>query len=318
MSDKKGSPIPSHENEKTCAPSRSDTSANENTESAHSELPEQITQSDSLFDKLCEMGTYVKAFQHCKKGTYWKYSLQGFRSEILSNCLKIARDVKNGTYKPSKTYNFVINERGKERYIQAPAICDRVFVHALCHEVLEGAIYPKLIYDNSATIKKRGMSFARKRFLVHLEKFTAEHGNNGYILQLDFRKFFDSINHEKLIQEFRKYVKDPRIMRLIEISVNYNNKMKGLGIGSELSQIAGVMFPNNIDFYAKIKKSVKYYGRYMDDIYIIHEDRDFLLNLKNEVIKLAKDLDLEFNPSKIKLTKLCNTFVFLKGKYRVP
>lgn len=311
MSLKKGSPIPSYESEKTCAPMCSDSSANTIHESAPSDV-------SSDFDVLCEMGTYIKAFQHCKKGTYWKFSVQAFRRDLLPSCLKLARSVKNGTYKPTKTYNFTINERGKERFIQAPAIRDRVFVHALCHEILEGKIYPKLIYDNSATIKNRGMSFARKRFLTHLRKFRAKHGNNGYILQLDFKKFFDSINHEILIQEFRKYIKDPRIMHLIEICVNYNGKTKGLGIGSELSQIAGVMFPNSLDFHCKVKRSVKFYGRYMDDIYAIHESRDFLLKLKDELIELAKRLDLKFNPSKIKITKLCNTFVFLKGKYRVP
>lgn len=306
----KGFPIPSLEEEKTRAPMCSDSSDNTIHEGAT-----PATLSD--FEKLCDFGTYVKAFMHCKKGTYWKYSVQSFRQNLLLSCLKLARSVENGTYHPTKTYNFTITERGKPRFIQAPAIRDRVFVHALCSEVLENKIYPKMIYDNSATIKNRGMSFARKRFLAHLRKFQNKHGNNGYILQLDFKKFFDSISHEKLIQEFRKYVKDPKIMHLIKICVNYNGKTKGLGIGSELSQIAGVMFPNIIDFHSKTKRQVKYYGRYMDDIYIIHENKEFLKKLKDEVIEIAKRLELEFNPSKIKLIKLCKNFVFLKGKYKI-
>lgn len=306
----KGFPIPSLEEEKTRAPMCSDSSDNT--------IPEGATHATlSDFEKLCDFETYVNAFMHCKKGTYWKYSVQSFRQNILISCLKLARSVENGTYHPTKTYNFTITERGKPRFIQAPAIRDRVFVHALCSEVLENKIYPKMIYDNSATIKNRGMSFARKRFLAHLRKFQNKHGNNGYILQLDFKKFFDSISHEKLIQEFRKYVKDPKIMHLIEICVNYNGKTKGLGIGSELSQIAGVMFPNIIDFHSKTKRQVKYYGRYMDDIYIIHESKEFLEKLKDEVIEIATGLELEFNPSKIKLIKLRNNFVFLKGKYKI-
>lgn len=309
----KGFPIPSLKEEKTRAPMCSDSSDNTIHEGATSATPATLTD----FEKLCDFGTYVKAFMHCKKGTYWKYSVQAFRKDLLLNAVKLARSIENGTYHPTKTYNFTITERGKPRFIQAPAIRDRVFVHALCSEVLESKIYPKMIYDNSATIKNRGMSFARKRFLAHLRKFKNKHGNNGYILQLDFKKFFDSISHEKLIQEFRKHVKDPKIMHLIEICVNYNGKTKGLGIGSELSQIAGVMFPNGSDFYCKMKRQVKYYGRYMDDIYVIHESKEFLEELRDELIEIAKRLELNFNPSKIKLIKLCNNFVFLKGKYKV-
>ena len=303
----KGSSAPSRTNEKTRAPIHSDKSANV--------FNEGTPLSD--FDKLCQIETYINAFKHCKKGTYWKFSVQKFRNDLLQNCFEIAKSVKHHSYHPTKTYNFTINERGKERYIQAPSIRDRVFVHALCHEVLESKIYPKMIYDNSATIKCRGMSFARKRILTHLRKFYRKHGTNGYILQLDFRKFFDSINHSILIDEFKKYVQDTDIMRLIETCVNYNGKSKGLGIGSELSQIAGVMFPHNIDFFCKVKQKLKYYGRYMDDIYIIHHDKEYLKNLYLEIVKVAEKLDLHFNPKKVKITKLSCTFVYLKGKYKI-
>lgn len=304
---KKGSSIPCYESGKTRAPIRSDVSANV----THEGTPL------SDFEILCKPETYIQAFKHCKKGTYWKYSVQAFRRDLLRNCSKLAQEIKEGTYRPSNTYNFTIFERGKQRYIQAPAIRDRVLIHALCHDILENKIYPKMIYDNSATIKNRGMSFARKRILTHLRKFHHKHGNNGYILQLDFRKFFDSIDHELLIEEFKKYVKDPQIMQLIETCVRYNKSSKGLGIGSELSQIAGVMFPHSIDFYCKVKQGIKYYGRYMDDVYIIHQDKEYLKRLYHEIVKVADTLKLSFNPKKVKITKLSNTFIFLKGKYRL-
>ena len=63
-----------------------------------------------------------------------------------------------------------------------------------------------LIYDNSASIKGKGIDFARKRLLVHLRKYYHQHGSNdGYILLIDFSKYYDNIQHEKLIEQFEKY-----------------------------------------------------------------------------------------------------------------
>mgnify|MGYP003293648958 CR=1 FL=1 len=44
---------------------------------------------------------------------------------------------------------------------------------------------------------------------------------------------------------------------------------KGLGIGAQLSQCAGIWFPTSFDNYCKNKLGIKCYGRYMDDFYII-------------------------------------------------
>ena len=62
--------------------------------------------------------------------------------------------------------------------------------------VLLPAVKRKIIYDNGASIKGRGISHSRKQFEVHLHKYYAEHGNNGYILFGDFTKFYDNIIHE--------------------------------------------------------------------------------------------------------------------------
>ena len=44
---------------------------------------------------------------------------------------------------------------------------------------------------------------------------------------------------------------------------------KSVGIGSQISQSIGILFPTEIDNYVKIVRHQKLYGRYMDDSYII-------------------------------------------------
>ena len=51
---------------------------------------------------------------------------------------------------------------------------------------------------------------------------------------------------------------------------------KHLNIGDQVAQTAGIAYPIPIDNYIKIVKGMKFYARYMDDSYIIHESKEYL------------------------------------------
>lgn len=268
------------------------------------------------FAKLCNYQTYIKSFDECKQDTIWKSSVQTFEYNCVIECFKLAKEVKARIYKPDKYREFDICERGKKRHIKAPLVRDRVFSHALCTQVLNPILRKHLIYDNSAALKRRGITFARKRILTHLHRYYTEHKTNrGYILQTDFKKFFDSIDHTILYQQFCKYIKDTEVQRLIKIIIDSFGGNKGLGIGSELSQTAGVFFPSPIDQYCKTVRACKYYARHMDDIYIIHHDKDFLNSVYAGMQKIASELKLEFNPNKCHINRLDKQFTYLKSTY---
>ena len=199
----------------------------------------------------------------------------------------------------------------------------------------------------------KGIHFARKRLSTHLHKFYRKNkSNEGYVLLIDFSKFFDNIVHDGLIEEMRKKIGDKETMSFVEklidtfrVDVSYmtddeyancmntlynaleHAKMdkskltgekfmkKSVGIGSQISQISGVYYPTRIDNYCKIVRSMKYYGRYMDDIYIIHEDKEYLKGLLNDIHGICDELGLFINPKKTQRVKLSHGFTFLKIKY---
>lgn len=290
---------------KNSAPTRSSTDANAISESGD-------------FAKLCNPQTYIDAFNECKKDTVWKSSIQTFETDCIIECYKLAQEVKNKTYRPNEYREFDICERGKRRHIKAPLVKDRVMSHALCSQILNPKLRPHLIYDNSAAIKGRGISFARKRILTHLHRYYDENKTNkGYILQTDFSKFFDSIDHALLLQNLYKYITDAEVQRLIRLIIDSFKTDKGLGIGSELSQTAGVFYPTPIDQYCKTVRGCKYYARYMDDIYIIHQDREFLKSVFAGMQKIASELKLEFNPNKCHINRIDKQFTYLKSIYKL-
>ena len=270
-----------------------------------------------MYEKLTDMNLLYDAFQKSKKGVSWKCSIQKYESNILLELIKLRRSLINETYKQKPFFEFDINERGKQRHIKSLHISDRVLQRALCDYILNPIFYQYLIYDNGASVKGKGIDFTKKRLVAHLQKYYRQHGNEGYVLVLDFKKFFDSIPHERLMEMVREKVPDERVVALIQQMVDSFGGEVSLGIGSQVSQIFGIYYPTYIDNYIKIVKGCKYYGRYMDDLYIIHHDKKFLHQLKNEIIEMAAGMGLTVNVKKTHIHRIDKGFTFVKIRHIV-
>jgi hypothetical protein len=132
---------------------------------------------------------------------------------------------------------------------------------------------------------------------------------------MDFSKFFDSIDHEVLFNMLEKDIKDTRVLDLTKQFITVFGEGKSLGLGSQVSQIVAIYFPNKLDHFIKDFKREKYYGRYMDDLYIIHRDKEHLKRLLTEIETVCADLKITINKKKTRIVKLASGMKFLKGKY---
>lgn len=270
-----------------------------------------------MFELLTDLNLLYDAFQKSVKGVDWKCSIQRYEANVLPELMKISKSLLDGTYKQKAFFEFDINERGKHRHIKSLHISDRVMQRCLCDNILIPCLYKYLIYDNGASVKGKGIEFTRSRFTTHLQKFYRKHGNNGYILLIDFSKFFDSIPHKNLMDMLVERISDDKVLDLIEylISTFDTGEKKSLGIGSQISQIFGIYYPTRLDNYIKIVKGCKYYGRYMDDCYIIHENKKYLQDLLSEIKQVSDDMGLKINSHKTQICRLDKGFIFLKTYY---
>lgn len=91
---------------------------------------------------------------------------------------------------------------------------------------------------------------------------------------------------------------------------------KSLGIGSMLAQIAGVIGAYKIDNYCKIVKGIKYYGRYMDDFYIISKDKEKLKDILKVIKQKCAEENMFLNTNKTQIIKLTHSFTILKIQYK--
>lgn len=203
------------------------------------------------------------------------------------------------------------------RFIQSVHISERTVQKCLNNYGIKPLIEPRLIYDNGASRKGKGTEFAIKRLRKHLASHYRRHGLKGGILIMDIHDYFNSIPHDRLLPMMRKAIKDDELYEQAKYFIDAFGDT-GLGLGSELSQIAAIYYPNGIDHFVKEKLHIKGYGRYMDDMYLIHEDIDYLKHCWHEVEKELDKLGLSLNPKTqiIRFDK-GESFHFMKRRFRI-
>ena len=274
---------------------------------------------------VCDANNLYLAYKASIKGSKWKETTQRFSMNFLRYIFSIQDDLLNRTLQNGPTEEFSLHERGRIRPITSIRLQDRIVRHVLCDEILLPEVKKHIIYDNCASIKGRGISLQRKRFEVHLRKYYKNYGNDGWILFGDFSKFYDNIIHEIAKKELLKLFDDDEfidwLLTLIfdgfKVDVSYMNDeefndcmtntfnkleyrkkskdkltgekwmYKSVNIGDQLSQVIGIYYPNPIDNYVKYVRSQKFYGRYMDDWYIMNPNKQELQDLLDNIVKIS-------------------------------
>lgn len=230
--------------------------------------------------------SYLKS----KKGSDWKGQVQRYEYNFLEEIRNTKKELKTRKYKCRQGEKFTISERGKTRNIRSNPFYDRVIRRCFSDYILYPQLKSYIIYDNGASLENRGISFTRDRFKVHLHKYYRKHHTNkGYILLIDFSKYYDNIIHKFLKQLIRKYIKSKFSLWLFDLIIdnfkidvsflndeqfkdclkkkfdglkysqmdenNFTGEKfmeKSLGIGDQVSQISSVFFPTDMDNYCKI------------------------------------------------------------------
>lgn len=244
----------------------------------------------------------------CCKGVNYKKSTQNFKLHLFTNIATTCINIKTNNYKVGKTYSFIIHERGKERKIDAPHIKDRLVHKVLANEILN--IYENyLIYDNGASIKNKGFHFMIKRLKKKLYSWYLKNGLEGYVINIDYSKYFENCNHNIIKNIHKKYFKDD-VIKIIEDYLFIN---KGLSLGVEIAQKEALMLPNKLDHFVVSKY---FLIRYMDDSIVFVKSKEEAIKLLNNYINLTNELKIKINKNKTKINEIKN-FKFCKWKYKL-
>lgn len=146
-------------------------------------------------------------------------------------------------------------------------------------------------------------------FKNKLRKYSLKNGLNGYIILIDFSKFFENCNHDIIHNIHKKYIYNDYVIKVIE---DYLFIDKGIALGIEIAQREASIIPNTLDHY--LENNSFFIERYMDDTFCIVDNYDKSLDILSEYYKLYAILKIKI---KTKIIPFGIKFKYCKWIYNI-
>ena len=170
-----------------------------------------------------------------------------------------------------------------------------VIQHSLCDNVIMPRLERVFIRDNCAGQKGKGILYGLDRLSEQMQEFHGRYGMTGYILKCDITKFFYNISHDQLKDIVNYHFGyDPDVCWLCNLFID-STEGKGLPLGNQINQGFALLYLDGMDKLIKWELGIEYYGRYMDDFYLIHPSKDYLKYCLEVITAYLDTLDLTLN-----------------------
>lgn len=276
-----------------------------------------------------------------------------FEAFWKDNLEQLTRDIINRRWKPSSSKAF-ITHTPVDREIFAAPFRDRI-VHHLLYAVVAPWWDKRFIYDSYSCRRNKGTDFGVQRMQKFMRSALANGKQKVYIIKGDLSGYFMSLDrrllYKKVMQGLRRQFPDggwlyelcrylwkevifddpcaaarmvgsPKDWECLPANKSLFRQPKGRGIviGNLTSQLLSNIMLNEFDWFMKKKLGFKYYGRYVDDFYIIvlENEYEFARRLMlNEVPEKLRRMGLTLHPKKIYIQEVSHGCPFL-GKMVRP
>ena len=257
-------------------------------------MKSEVTQAPpSDFAVMSDFNNLYQSYLDARKGKRWKMAVVRYEVNALENTMFLHYMLTSKKYRPSPYNTFLIHEP-KERVIMYNGFKDKIVQHSLCDYVLGPALSKSFIYDNYASQEGKGTHFGLDRLKYFMQRYYRQNGPAGWVLKCDITKYFYRINHDVLKSQLRRLIHDPDVLWLLDMIID-STEGPGIPIGNHTSQWFAVLYLSGMDHMIKERLGIKFYGRYMDDFYLIHQDKDYLIYCLEEIKKYLVPLGLELN-----------------------
>lgn len=151
------------------------------------------------------LGDIFQAYFDARKHKRNTNSQLAFEMNCEHELLELYEEIRQRTYVPSRAVCFLVHHPVK-REIFASQFRDRV-VHHLLFNYLSPIFETRLIYDCYSCRKDKGTSFGINRFEHHIRSCSDNYRKQAWILKLDIKGYFMSINRHKLYVLVEKTLK---------------------------------------------------------------------------------------------------------------
>lgn len=215
----------------------------------------------------------------------------------------IKAEILEGIYKPKCVKQVIIPKpNGGERELGIPTVLDR-----LIHQAISQRLHQ--LYDNGFSENSYG--FRPKRNAHQAIQKAKEYLNEGntYVIELDLEKFFDRVNHDKLMNILSRKVTDKRLLKLIRSYLQSGIMIGGIATkreegtpqGSPLSPLLSNIILDELD--KELEKRGHKFVRYADDCSIYVKSMKAAERVKERITKyIEAKLLLRVNREKTRIS----------------
>lgn len=221
----------------------------------------------NLFHLIANQDALLTAYLRARQGKRNHRAAFEFARNLGAQVAALEAELRSGTYRPHPCNRFWVHDGRKPRLIEAPSFRDLVVQHALYAVV--GPLFERRYIPTSFACR---VGKGTHRAADWLQSAMRRAPRTAWVLHVDARKFFYSIDRTVLGALTRKVIKCPRTLDLLD-AFALRDAPTGIPIGNLMSQTFANLYLNSLDHYCKRVLGAKDYGRYMDDAIMLAPDR---------------------------------------------
>lgn len=264
---------------------------------------------NNLYKPMLEHSNVVKRFHKAAKGKTERKDVAAILNpdnieshvkiviEKLENTAPEWMDVPHPEYgwHPASHDKVCINEQTskKTRQIEKPRYNYEQIVHHIvigaCNEIMMQGMYEFVC----GSVPQRGGHYGKK----YMERWIyGDKKNCKYVLKMDIRHFYESVDHDILKDWLRKKIRDKRMLHILFLIIDGSEV--GLPLGYYTSQWLANFMLQPLDHYIKEQLHAVHYIRYMDDMVIFGKNKKDLHRMRQEIEKYLNEqlkLKMKYN-----------------------
>lgn len=230
---------------------------------------------DLLYEKVYDYDNLYSAWLEVEKGRKNEMPFQRWKTDYEDVILiHLQNELIHHTYRPRRTREFLVRDP-KLREISEPKYYDRIVHHALMR-VVQPYFERYFHRDSFACLQNRGPLACCKYYQRLIRKALGRWARGFYVVRLDFKSFFASINRDILKKRLERIFNPdfyPDILWLFSLIIDSYEK-DGLPLGFLPSQQLANLILTPLDYYITDTLGYSLHVRYMDDSRLLVHTRD--------------------------------------------
>ncbi len=286
----------------------------------------------------------IEAYYDCRRNKRNTANQLRFEMDYERECIQLWQEINEHHYEPRRSIAFVV-EKPVKREIFAADFRDRVVHHLIVRRMmplLEAKYHP----ESYSTQKGKGTLYGIQRIEQQLKECSAGYTRDCYIMKLDISGFFMSLPKQALYDCIRRFLEPrypahdlPMLLYLLHKTI-FNRPEKncilkmprsrwkglprnkslfgtdgtqGIPIGNLTSQLLALLYLDELDTLITGEWGVPHFGRYVDDMVLIHPSKQHLLEVKAKIEAWLSAHGLALHPKKTYMQHYGKGVLFIGG-----